>query len=144
MRLFLGSKNFIILSVIFSLFSGLVSFGLTPEPVGAANLTENVMGQVEAGKKTAQFSEAIDPRLAVVGVVRTVLAVVGIIFTVLIVYGGYNYFTSQGEEEKAKKGADIIRMAVIGLIIILFSYSITLFIGSRLPALVTEGGEVAK
>src|SRR3989338_1830298 len=46
MRLFLGSKNFIILSVIFSLFSGLVSFGLTPEPVGAANLTENVMGQV--------------------------------------------------------------------------------------------------
>ena len=109
-----------------------------------SKLTEDVMGQVKVGADAAQFSEAIDPRLAVVGVIRILLAVTGIVFTVLIVYGGYNYFTSQGEEEKAEKGAKIARMAIIGLIIILFSYSITLFIGSRLPALVTEGGEVAK
>jgi len=73
-----------------------------------------------------------------------ILAVTGIVFTILIFYGGYNYFTSHGEEEKAEKGGKIMRMAIIGLIIILFSYSITLFIGSRLPALVTEGGDVAK
>lgn len=109
-----------------------------------STLTEQVMGQVKAGADTAQFSEAIDPRLAVVGVIRTLLAITGIVFTVLIVYGGYNYFTSQGEEEKAEKGAKIARMAIIGLIIVLFSYSITLFIGSRLPSLVTEGAEVAK
>lgn len=109
-----------------------------------SKLTEQVMGQVKAGADTAEFSEAIDPRLAIVGVVRTLLAITGIVFTVLIVYGGYNYFTSQGEEEKAEKGAKIVRMAIIGLIIVLFSYSITLFIGSRLPALVTEGGTVAK
>ncbi|MBI5222660.1 MAG: hypothetical protein HY980_04170 [Candidatus Magasanikbacteria bacterium] len=133
-------KHKLISIALFALTLNLV-FGLAP---ASADLTENVMGQVKAGADKAQFSEAIDPRLAVVGVVRTVLAVVGIIFTVLIVYGGYNYFTSQGEEEKAKKGADIVRMAVIGLIIILFSYSITLFIGSRLPAMVTEGGTVAK
>lgn len=112
--------------------------------VFSVSKTEEVMGQLKAGADTAQFSEAIDPRLAVVGVVRILLAITGIVFTVLIVYGGYNYFTSQGEEEKAEKGAKIARMAIIGLIIIVFSYSITLFIGSRLPALVTEGGEVAK
>lgn len=109
-----------------------------------ADLSEDVMGQVKVGANAAQFSDAIDPRLAIMGVVRTVLAITGVFFTVLIVYGGYYYFTSQGEEEKAKKGADIVKMAVVGLVIIVFSYSITLFIGSRLPALVTEGSEVAK
>ncbi|MBI4992930.1 MAG: hypothetical protein HZC26_02230, partial [Candidatus Magasanikbacteria bacterium] len=37
-------------------------FGSAP---ASADLTEKVMGQVNAGAKTAQFSEAIDPRLAV-------------------------------------------------------------------------------
>jgi TRAP-type C4-dicarboxylate transport system permease small subunit len=102
------------------------------------------MGQVDAGAKGADLSGAIDPRLAIVGVVTVILGTIGIIFTALLVYGGYNYFTSHGEEEKAKKGADIIRMAIIGLIIIMISYSITVFLGSRLPALVTEGSDVAK
>jgi len=133
-------KHKLIFTALFALGLSLI-FGLAPV---SADLTENVMGQVKAGAETAQFSEAIDPRLAIMGVVRMILAVTGIVFTILIFYGGYNYFTSHGEEEKAEKGGKIMRMAIIGLIIILFSYSITLFIGSRLPALVTEGGDVAK
>ncbi|MBI4427358.1 MAG: hypothetical protein HY569_02675 [Candidatus Magasanikbacteria bacterium] len=134
-------KHKLIFIALFALGLNLIFGGVT---VHSVDLSGDVMKQVKAGGDAAQFSEAIDPRLAIMGVVRIILAVTGIVFTVLIVYGGYNYFTSQGEEEKAEKGSKIMRMAIIGLIIILFSYSITLFIGSRLPALVTEGGEVAK
>lgn len=134
-------KHKLIFTALIALSLNLIFGGAS---VYSTDLSGDVMKQVKAGADAAKYSDAIDPRLAIMGVVRTVLAITGIFFTVLIVYGGYHYFTSQGEEEKAKKGADIVKMAVIGLVIILFSYSITLFIGSRLPALVTEGGEVAK
>ena len=45
----------------------------------------------------------------------------GLITVVFIVYGGYEYLTSAGSEEKAKQGRNAITNAVIGIVIVLAS-----------------------
>ncbi len=61
-------------------------------------------------------------------VVRVVMSFAGIIFLALMVYAGYLWMTARGEEAKVDKAQNMIRSAVIGLIITLGAYSITQFI----------------
>ena len=49
-----------------------------------------------------------------------------------------------GVDEQIEKGRKIVTAAVIGIIIVLLSYSITMFVGSRVGSLVTEGGVIPK
>jgi TRAP-type C4-dicarboxylate transport system permease small subunit len=48
----------------------------------------------------------------------------GIIFIILVIYGGFTYMNARGEKDKVTKGIAIIRMAIIGLVIILGAYAI--------------------
>ena len=50
------------------------------------------------------------------------------LFIVLVLYGGYTYMNARGEEEKVKKGIATIRMAIIGLIVVLGAYAIWFYI----------------
>jgi len=74
------------------------------------------------------------------GVIKTVLSLTGIIFLALTVYAGVLWMTAAGEEEKVTKATNIIKMSVIGLIIILSSYSLTYFV---LKAVYGGAGEQA-
>ena len=57
-----------------------------------------------------------------------VLSFLGTIFVILIIYGGFLWMTARGNEEQSKKAKNIIRDAVIGVIIILASGTIMYFI----------------
>jgi TRAP-type C4-dicarboxylate transport system permease small subunit len=61
-------------------------------------------------------------------VVQAVLGFLGIIFTILVVFAGFQWMTARGDEGKVTKAQDTIRMAIVGLIIVLASYSISTFI----------------
>ena len=56
------------------------------------------------------------------------LTLVGLIFLILMVYAGYLWMTAKGEEEQVKKSQKIIIAAVIGLVIVLSAYAITVFV----------------
>jgi hypothetical protein len=56
------------------------------------------------------------------------LSLLGVIFLVLLLYSGYQYMTAGGDPEKIKSAITRIRNAVIGLIIIAFSFAIVNFI----------------
>lgn len=58
-------------------------------------------------------------------VIRAALSLTGTIFLVLIIYAGFVWMIAAGNEEKIAKAKKIIQSAVIGLIIIVSSYSIT-------------------
>lgn len=73
-------------------------------------------------------------------VIRIFLSVLGIIFTLLVIYAGYLYMTSGGEPAKTAKAKDIIKQAIIGLVIIMASYTITTFVINAL--LRATGGQV--
>lgn len=65
-------------------------------------------------------------------VIKGVLALVGTIFLVLTIYAGILWMTAAGEEEKVNKAKDIIKAAVIGLVITMGAYAITFFVTSKL------------
>ena len=58
-------------------------------------------------------------------IIKVALSLVGVVFMVLMVYGGYLWMTAAGNEENVDKAKNLIRAAVIGLIIIASAYSIT-------------------
>ena len=61
-------------------------------------------------------------------IIRIVLGLLGIIFLALTVYAGFLWMTAAGNDEQAGKAIGILKTGVIGLIIILASYSITYFV----------------
>ena len=61
-------------------------------------------------------------------VLGTALSFIGVLFFALMVFGGFMWMTARGNEEQTKKALSTITAAVIGLIIVLSSYTITSFV----------------
>lgn len=66
------------------------------------------------------------------GIVGLILSFLGVIFLALTVFAGFLWMTAQGNSAKVDRAKDLLINAVIGLIIIVAAYSITLFIGREL------------
>ncbi|MFA6427199.1 MAG: pilin [Candidatus Magasanikbacteria bacterium] len=81
-----------------------------------------------AGEQGANLGSPRDPRLIVAQIIKIFLSIVGTLATVYTIYGGYLVMTSSGEEEKIKKGKQIIFYGVLGVFIMLTSYSIAGFV----------------
>jgi len=61
-------------------------------------------------------------------IIRYLLSFLGVAAVLIIIYGGFLWMSAGGNEEKVGKAKKIITQAIIGLIIILFSYSLTMFV----------------
>ena len=88
--------------------------------------------QAVAGERGASFGQAEDPRMIVVNIIRIALSLLGTIFLVYIFYSGFIWMTAGGDEEKIKSAQKTIKYAVIGTLIVLSSYSITIFVQDAL------------
>ena len=80
----------------------------------------------------APISETNDLTIIIGTIVNSVFSLLGIIFIVLMLYAGYNWMTAAGDETKLTRAKDIIRRAIIGLIVTASSYAIWWFIFSKL------------
>ncbi len=85
---------------------------------------------------------------AISTIVTTALSLVGTIFLLLTIYGGIRWMLARGDEAEIEKGKEIIKAAIIGLVIVMSAYAITAFVGSRLSGSVgntgvDSGGNVA-
>ncbi len=120
-------KIFLFIFLAISLFSI-----LTPAPAlaqqGSFMSDMNAQTNAAAGNKGAGFGEAQDPRTVVARIVQALLGIVGILLLGYIIYGGTLIFMSAGSEDKIAEGKKVIQHAVIGLVIILSAYSITIFV----------------
>lgn len=68
----------------------------------------------------------------ILNIINISLAVVGIIAVAVLVYGGFRYITSAGNEEAAESGKKAIQNAIIGLVVVIFSYVIVTVIMNAL------------
>ena len=59
-------------------------------------------------------------------IIRAFLSFLGIIFLILMIYGGYSWMMARGNEQAVVKAKDIIKNAIIGLVVVLAAYAITL------------------
>jgi hypothetical protein len=133
-------KNLIIVS---GLTFGLVLF-LIPS-VKAVTLKDAFSGQLgtvgsRSGFNTSQRS--VDPIIGTI--ISVILSFLGVIFLILMVYGGYIWMMAAGNDEKVTKAKNLIKAAIIGLIIVVGAYAITIFVMARISKdLIPETGGIS-
>jgi hypothetical protein len=69
-----------------------------------------------------------DPRIIIMRLIRVALGFIGIILLIMFILSGARFMTSGGDDEKVKKAKKTFYSAIIGIIIILSSYSIVEFV----------------
>ena len=68
--------------------------------------------------------------MAIIGlIIRLFLYFMATFFVVLIIYAGGTWMTAGGNEEKVTKARTIITNSVVGIIIVLSAFAITVFVG---------------
>jgi hypothetical protein len=108
--------------IFFSLFSPLMV-------KAASNLGDlrTLLGQV-GGKAGYKTDNTATPEALIGRVIEIFLSFIGVLFLVLFIYAGYLWMTARGNEQQVTKSQDIMKAAVIGLIIVLAAYAITYFV----------------
>ena len=84
--------------------------------------------------------EAGEPREIIGRIINIALSFLGIIILSLMIYAGFLWMTSGGEEEKIRQAKGILKNAIIGLLITLSAWGITVFILNRLYGASMGGG----
>ncbi|MEK7644381.1 MAG: hypothetical protein AAB390_03715 [Patescibacteria group bacterium] len=79
----------------------------------------------KSGAQTGELSTLIG------NIINVVLSLVGIIFLILMVYAGVLWMTSRGEEEQIGRAHKIIYSSLIGLVITVAAYAITVFVTGK-------------
>lgn len=103
--------------------------------ISRAQLTGDIYSeQLKAGAAGAGFASSTDsgdptdPRLLAASLLNVVLGMLGSVFIGLIVLAGYRLLKADGDSSKIEQGYATMRMAIIGIIIILASYSVSTFV----------------
>lgn len=114
-------------------FSGILFFRLSLNPVPArAQFLERQEGFGSDGGITSIYEgasgEERDARDVLVIYIKYFLTFLGLIFTVLIIWSGTHWMMSNGNDEEIKKAKGRLVAAIIGMIIILSAYALTIFI----------------
>ena len=120
----------IILSVIgvLSITGVLFSGSLQPVYAQGANESENQLNA--AGGAGGAGLTATDPRWIIGNIINIFLSLVGVILLCFIFYAGYLWLTAAGNDEQVEHAKTIIKNAIIGLLVVLVSFSLTFFIMS--------------
>jgi hypothetical protein len=83
------------------------------------------------GKKTPEQIIAI--------VINALLGIIGILLLALLLYGGFIWMNAKGNDADVKKAQDIIRNAIIGIIIVLSAYVISSLVFNQLLTISVDG-----
>jgi uncharacterized BrkB/YihY/UPF0761 family membrane protein len=123
------AKNFlnvliVSLLLVFSFSSGVHASNLW-------NQQDLLDGSVESAFGESKNSPT-DIRYQIVNIINIILTLLGIITIILMIYAGFRWMTSAGNEDAISSAKNILKNAIIGLVIITFAWSITVFVLRRL------------
>ncbi|MFB6181284.1 MAG: hypothetical protein ABEJ24_00085 [Candidatus Magasanikbacteria bacterium] len=103
-----------------------------------SEVKEDIKKQMKA--TSGRVDEPTKPQTFIARLVKIVLGLTGTVFLVLLLMSGYWLVTSRGRSEQIEKARKTALRATVGLVIVLLSYSITLFITSGVQQAALEGG----
>lgn len=69
-----------------------------------------------------------DPRAIASSVVQVMLGFLGVIAVVLILFGGFKWMTAMGNEDKVDEAKKLISYGVVGLLIVLAAFAVSVFV----------------
>lgn len=108
------------------LFVGPLGAQMIPETRPRDLINDATTNFKSTGGQTGVSRENIES--VVGGIIRGALTAVGSIFLILMIYGGLLWMTARGEEEQVTKARDLIKAAIIGLVVVVAAYGLTVFI----------------
>lgn len=73
-------------------------------------------------------------------IIKIILGLLGVLFLVLTIYSGFLWMTAGGNEKQLDRAKKMLINAVVGIVIILFSFGITSFIINALQDATGSGG----
>jgi hypothetical protein len=106
----------------FAIITLLVAFGLCVGLPALAQTEDLVATGATAGFGTNDIIDIIGT------IIKVFLGLLGIIFLVLTIYAGFLWMTAGGDGKQVERAKKILINAVVGIVIVLFSYAITSFI----------------
>ncbi|MDD4271235.1 MAG: pilin [Patescibacteria group bacterium] len=118
----------------------LVAFIMLPHLVSADNAA---LGKLQDVSMTeGGYQDASGDKLFTIinTVISGALSILGVVFLILMVYAGYNWMMARGEEEKVTKAKETITRAIVGIIIVVAAYAISIFVMDKLAAGTLNGG----
>ena len=107
---------------------------------GRSLTTERVAGG--AGYNTAVSDTTLAETVG--QIIGVILSVIGTLFFVLLFYAGYLWFMARGDEGEIEKAQSIIKTAVIGLVITLSAYTISVFVVEMIGGATGEDNRVGE
>ena len=125
----LGMKNFliIILLLAFSLSLALPTSAQLPED--SSQPTTGLSGKLKASiDRMGLELRSGDPETILGNVIKALLSFLAVLFFILIVYAGALWMMSGGNEHKVSTAKNMLLAAIIGVMIVMVSYLITVFI----------------
>lgn len=122
--------------ILITFFSILTVF-VPVDSIQAGSLENTVTNQMQAA--SGRGEETVPPQVFIARIIKVVLGLVGTVFLVLLLMSGYWLVTSRGRSEQIKKARKTALRAVVGLIIIIMSYSVTLFVTEGIQQAALEG-----
>lgn len=93
--------------------------------------------QLDAAGQSTGLSSG-DPRVFVATMIQGALGILGTIFAGLLILAGYWFLIARGREEYIENAKTTMLRAVIGLIIVLLSYSVTTLIKTALTTISSD------
>lgn len=79
-----------------------------------------------AGPYSPSTTKPLEERIG--EIISIFLGFLGVIFLILMIYAGFNWMTAAGDEEKITKARSTIRAAILGLLIVISAYALSVFI----------------
>ncbi|MCC7357563.1 hypothetical protein IT408_03605 [Candidatus Uhrbacteria bacterium] len=61
-------------------------------------------------------------------IINIILSLLGMVFLILVLYAGFLWMTAAGDEKGVTKAKEILRQAIIGLIVIVAGFAISNFV----------------
>lgn len=94
----------------------------------SAGVLNEAFTRLQVVNQSSKLPDAQNPAFIAGLIIQYLLGLLGIIFVVLIIYGGFLWMTAGGNDEQINKARKIITNSTIGLLIVILSYAIALFI----------------
>jgi hypothetical protein len=87
-----------------------------------------------------ELQGAKDLNVIIGRLISTIIGFLGVVLFLYLLYGGFIWMTAAGDSKKVETAKDIIRNAIIGLVIIAASYAIANFVISSLATATADTG----
>lgn len=118
-----------VLSASLGVFTAKVSVDHVYANSFAQEITGNPTDLIKStGEQFGQSDEPRDPRNIAFSIVRGLLATIGTVMIIMFLYAGYLWFSARGNDDQVSKAKTTLRNAIIGLLVISFSYALVTFV----------------